>query len=318
MERKLQFPVLSLSPNITKALMEIGGEELKDNILNGLKNKIELVDVNSPITCPAEIVNTDPFDTSKCEVKLSAAFCQFTWFICDIVLKLADRAVLQDGADMRKVSLNQFIKDSLKGFKSSGSHPYAGKYYDCVEMFGRPIFKTRLLEEVELCSRLLSLKTKRLAMMPFQKFGPHGKYEQRVNSTYLYAIALVLLHERGHYDLGHMNTWAQAIEQEIAADQSAIWMSLLSDAKDRRFSMNCGILLGFFSTLMYGANIPDDSVHPDEYQRLTDFYDIVKTENTKYTVLYDLMKEIWKSYREKITVGEDPTAQFKETFSAMI
>ncbi|MDE5786329.1 MAG: hypothetical protein K2H98_07335 [Duncaniella sp.] len=275
--------------------------------------------MNSPIMCPAEIV-ADPSDTSKCEVKLSAAFCQFTWFICDIVLKLADRAVLQEGADMRNGGLNQFIKDSLKELKKSGNHPEVGKYYDCVEMFGRPIFKTRLLEEVDLCSRLLSQKTKRLAMMPFQRFKPHGKYEQRVNSTYLYAIALVLLHERGHYDLGHMNTWEQKIEQESDADQSAIWISLLSDAKDRRFSMNCGILLGFFATLMHGANIPDDPAnpHPDAHQRLTDFYNIVKAENPKYTVLYNLMNEIWKSYSGKVAVGEDSTAEFKETFSAMI
>lgn len=309
----LQFPVLSLNKNITKYLMEISGPDIEENLKKGLKNQIKFSELRSSIDNPAEIYRIDVFDGNNCEVELSAAFCQYVWLLCDIVLKIADRQILAFGAKSRGMNLNKFIKTSLKDLKSHEVLPGFNKYYKCVEMFGKYDFITKLKREASLCDRLVS-GAKRLPMSPFQDYKPKGKYEERVNSVYCFAIAFVLLHEHGHYDLGHMLIRQEQMSHEIDADQSAIWAALMLGDRDKRFSMICGILFGFFSFLMLNPMLKSDGVHPSEDKRLSDFHDLVKNENPKYSVLYDLMIKIWYDYRTKITNGEG----LKETVESFL
>lgn len=299
----LQFPVLCLNRNITKFIMEIAGPDLRESIYKGLQNQIKLIDLRSSITTPAEIVNIDSFNYDNCEVRLSAAFCQYVWFICDIVLKLLDRQILEQCARASNMGLNKFIKTSLKTFKSFNTISGLQRYYECVESFGKLDFNSKIRAEASLCNKLI-LRLSHLPMRPFQAFKPRGKYEERVNSTYCFAIALILLHEHGHYDLGHMKIQHEETSHEVEADQSAIWTSLLYEAKDKRFSMNCGILLGFFSLLMLNPTLSSDGIHPSELQRLTDFYELIKNEYPKYTELYNFMIRIWESYGKRLDCGQ--------------
>lgn len=281
--------------------MEIAGPDIINNLKSGLHNEINLIDTKQSITNPAEIARLD-FSNDEYGVTISAAFCQFVWFICDIVLKLTDKQILQIGANSQRIPLNRFIKSSLKELRQQKIMPKIKKFYEYIENFGRPAFNLRILEEAFLCDKLVS-GSRHLAMKPFQYFLPKGKYEERVNSVYCFAISLILLHERGHYDLGHFANVRPSMFEETEADQSAFWSIYLHDARDKKFSMICGILLGFFSILMLNPNLEPDNVHPPEDKRLRDFYNLVHDDNFKYTILYETMISIWKEYREQKVKG---------------
>lgn len=292
MKNSLNYPVLSLNLNITKYLSDLTGVEIQQSIFKGLKNQIEFVDLKTSISTVAQITNVEFLNKDVCQVKLSAAYCQYLWFLSDIVLKITDRKILQIGATSVHTNLNNFIKNSLKIFKNNPSRGIS-KYYECVELFGKVCFKNKILEEASLCDKLV-VPHKNIAMKPFQQYKPRGKYEQRVNSVYCYAIALVLLHELGHYDLGHMKINTEEISQEIEADSYALWN--MYNNENNRFSMICGILLGFFSLLMLNPRLISDGVHQNEIDRLLEAYNTFKDENEKYNVLYDNMMEIYKCY----------------------
>lgn len=299
--QSLNFPVLSLNRNITNYIMEIAGSEIISNLKSGLHNEIKLIDIKQSITNPAEIARLN-FENNECEVTLSAAFCQFVWFMCDILLKLTDRSILQKEAYSLHISLNRFIKSSLKALKQQKIAPDINQFYECIESFGRPTFNSRILEEALLCDKLVS-GSRHLAMQPFQHFPPKGKYEERVNSVYCFAISLILLHERGHYDLGHLANERPHMSEEIEADQSAFWPIYLHETQDKKFSMICGILLGFFSILMLNPDLEPDGVHQNEITRLNKVYNSVKADNPKYTTLYESMMQIWTEYRKNVGNG---------------
>ena len=70
------FPVHALNANITRILSRITTVNIHECISNGLSNEIFLIDENSRITCPAEIIYNKLEDKSI--VKLSSAYCLYS------------------------------------------------------------------------------------------------------------------------------------------------------------------------------------------------------------------------------------------------
>lgn len=296
--KKVQFPVMSLSGNITQKLMKIAVDDIRNSLDKGLQNGINLIDKDTTITDVANIDYIDPTDDlKKCVVTISVAYCQFVWLLCDILLKLVDRQVLQEGAKSVNMPLDNFIKMSLKQMSLTPTLSKAANYYKCVASFGRPSFDKAIEQEAILCEKLLpTTPAKKIGLRRYQKLRMYGKYEKLSNSACCYAIALVLLHEHGHYELGHMQSRVQQPGEEAEADQSAIWKELLLQEDDERFSMMIGGMMGFFSLLMLNPLLVPDGIHPDEDQRLLEFYMRIKDENPKYARLYEYMTVVWKNY----------------------
>lgn len=83
-----KYPIHTLNANITAILSKIITADIPGCINNGLSNEIRFIDECSYITCPAEIVPSGL--NGECYVKLSSAYCQFLWLLCDITLKTID------------------------------------------------------------------------------------------------------------------------------------------------------------------------------------------------------------------------------------
>lgn len=80
-----QFSILALNSNIPQIIKKIISAGILDNIKEGLNNEIRLIDQDCPISDVARIVKF-PMD-GKSYVSLSAAYCQYLWLMCSIIIK---------------------------------------------------------------------------------------------------------------------------------------------------------------------------------------------------------------------------------------
>lgn len=100
------FPVLALNSNITQLIKKIPSAGILENIKEGLNNEIRFIDQNSPISDVAKIVK---FSTdSKSYVSLSAAYCQYPWLMCSIIIRDIDLSVIIEECKRCRVTLEQF------------------------------------------------------------------------------------------------------------------------------------------------------------------------------------------------------------------
>ena len=105
------YPVLSLNQNITEFLKKVISADILGSVQSGLKNDVELTDKGTHITGVASIEKS--IDGKSSVVRLSSAYCQYFWLLCDVVLKILDRMVIAD-----LVSIMVFLwRIFLKGLK---------------------------------------------------------------------------------------------------------------------------------------------------------------------------------------------------------
>lgn len=298
------YPIHKLDRNVTHTLHDIISADIVGNINKGLQNQIDFIDEDGHITNVGEIEKNAIDGT--CKVKLSAAFCQFFWFLSDICLKEIDLSIIKE--ECRKV--NADIKDYKKEVEQILQHPmhyiwlmiqqYPGinpqQYLDylnrSLQLLDEKKFVAGQEHELRMAVSLWD-KTKVINLKAIGNTNIDGLYEQKVNSVYCFGIAFVLLHELSHFALGHMEKLEEEKEDEINADLAAFW-SIYSDINDnRRFSANIGILCMLFSLLVLNPTMQEDGVHPREDQRMFDIYDNIKGENPKYTVLLVRLFRIW-------------------------
>lgn len=298
------YPIHKLDRNVTHTLHDIISADIVGNINKGLQNKIDFIDEDAHITDVCEIVKNAIDGT--CKVKLSAAFCQFFWFLSDICLKEIDLSIIKE--ECRKV--NAGIKDYKREVEQILQHPmqyiwmmiqqFPGinpqQYLDylsrSLQLLDEKKFEAEKKDELLMAMSILD-DSQRINLEAIGNTNIDGLYEQKVNSVYCFGIAFVLLHELSHFALGHMEKPEGIIEDEINADLAAFW-SIYSDINDnRRFSANIGILCVLFSLLVLNPTMEEDGVHPREDQRIFDIYNNIKDENPKYTVLLVRLFMIW-------------------------
>ena len=89
------FPVLALNSNITQLIKKIPSAGISENIKEGLNNDINFINQDSPISDVAQIVKF-PMD-GTCRVSLSAAYCQYLWLMCAIIIREIDLSVVIEG-----------------------------------------------------------------------------------------------------------------------------------------------------------------------------------------------------------------------------
>ena len=300
MENKdILFPVLALNQNITNSIKRIISADISSAIHSGLNNEIKYTDLNCSIHTPAEICKDSV--SGKYYVKLSASYCQYFWLISDVILKWVDYNIMEEicnsyGISMRDLS-NQF-EEAINHFPDTIQQAYGREFTEQYLGFAKsvkdfiidPHFTDKITDEFMQAIKLTNCYSKVNVEDYYYKIN--SPYEQRVNAVYCYGIAFILLHEAAHFQLGHLSE-AENRQQEIEADESAIW-SIINDLEGQeRFTAVCGIILMFFSLMLLNPFLKEDGIHPREDIRLFSVYDKFKEENAKYQLLIIGLFYLW-------------------------
>lgn len=300
---KYLFPVLSLNRNIADILKNIHSANLRDEIEKGLNNEIIYFDEGTHISDVAEIYSIFP-EKDKAQVRLSAAYCQYLWLICDALYKLIDYQIILSLIEQYGLTLDRFISYihqilsmPVEEFKTQtqANNPIPDleryiEYLKRIQDFGDELPKG-IINELTLADRLRD-KSSYIDFECLNTINLNGHYEVLSNSVYCNGIAFILLHEAAHYSMGHLDRNYISGDEE-AADFSAYW-SLLNDVdEDHRFSAGCGIMSALFSLLYLNEGLEEDGQHPREDKRIFSFYELVKHDNSKYLELLIRSFELW-------------------------
>ncbi len=288
------FPVLALNSNITQLIKKIPSAGILENIKEGLNNEIRFFDENCPISNVAEVVKF-PTD-GKSYVSLSAAYCQYLWLMCSIIIREIDLSVVMEKCKQCRITLEEFAKYSkqivnLSQEQISKQIEYKGinieQYIDYLKRIPELLNTTEFCRQQKYYMQLLFELTGKgtFNLDDFPTIDIKTPYGEKINSVYCFGICFILLHEASHFSLGHMDKESCTIQDEIDADSSSFW-SIYSDIpEDKRFSANCGVLCALFSLLYLNPTIESDKNHPAEDDRILSVYEYIENDNPKYTVL---------------------------------
>lgn len=299
-----QFPILALNSNITQLIKKIPSADILDNIKEGLNNEIRFIDQDCPISDVAKIVKS-PMD-GKSYVSLSAAYCQYLWLMCSIIIREIDLSVVMEECKRCGVTLEQFIEGTKQAVSLSQEQvleqiplEYKGinieQYIDYLkripELLNIEEFCKLQKYYIKLLVELMEQETFNLG--DFSAIDVNTPYGEKINSVYCFGICFILLHEASHFALGHLDKVSPAIQDEVEADFSSFG-SIYSDiSENEKFSANCGVLCALFSLLYLNPTIEPDNIHPTEDERIFKVYECIKNDNPKYTVILVQFFKYW-------------------------
>lgn len=292
----LQFPILALNHNIIQFIKKIPSADILDNIKEGLNNEIRFIDQDCPISDVARIVKF-PMD-GKSYVSLSAAYCQYLWLMCSIIIKKIDLYVIIEECKRCGISLEHFLEGSrqlvnlpIEQVSKEIPSEYNGvdieQYIDYLRRIPELLNNTELDKQQKYHTKLLFELTQKenFDLDDFSAIDINTKYGEKINSVYCFGICFILLHEASHFSLGHMDKESPVIQDEIEADSLSFWNIYCDISEPEKFSANCGVLCALFSLLYLNPQIESDNTHPTEDERIFTVYDCIKNDNPKYTVL---------------------------------
>lgn len=298
------YPIHRLNRNITHIFHDIVSTDIFGDIRNGLDNEIHFIDEDCQITEVAYIAYDGIEGISR--VFLSSAYCQYLWLLCDVTLKDIDLYIIKEESSKEGLDLNGFKKAVEQTLKTPIERITAmisqcnlsvnpTRYVDylkrVVQLLDENVYKKQRLREIDMA---VSLKEND-RLIDFDKINElnmDGLYEQKTNSVYCFGIAFILLHELSHFELNHLSKKEEK-EDEVNADYSAFWDIYSDIDDDRKFSANVGIICALFSLMMINHNLDEDTLHPREDTRLFAFYELMKEDNPKYTLLVKKLLDIW-------------------------
>lgn len=323
------YPVHSLNQNITSFLKNVISEDILDCVKSGLKNEVELFDKGEHITKTLFIEKCE--DGVSSQVYLSSAYCQYFWLLCDIVLKLLDRKVVEESCLYSNISpdvfmksveeTNKMTKEQVLPFLPDFYKPEVERYLAYLKIVPDLFvadFWERLEKEYELsislCNRRMEIDIEAMNAIDMK-----GMYSERTNSVYCYGMAFCMLHELEHHRLKHLDK-KEEMQDEVDADAKAFWIYYKDIKGEERFSANIGMLCVFFSFLMLNPKLKEDGIHPREDKRLFAIYDVIVKENPKYTLLLVDMLDLWsklceiKDYPKDLLPDKESVMKIKQYF----
>lgn len=301
-----KYPIHALNANITKILSKIITADIPNCIIKGLSNEIHFIDECTCVTCPAEILSSGP--NKECYVKLSSAYCQFLWLLCDIALKTIDYNIILRECEKNGIPLEGFRagveailhlpKDEVeKLIRLKDPNINIDRFMDYLKRTPDITQVSKLKEEIAIdCDLLFKLinSSVKIDIKEFAQINFSGKYTEKVNAMYCYGVAFVLLHELSHFSLGHLDKSEEA-NDEKEADIAAFW-ELYGNLDEReQFTANCGMLCVMYSLLFLNPLMKEDGIHPSEEIRIFELYEQIKSDNEKYSLLVIHLFDIWIS-----------------------
>lgn len=300
----LVFPIHRLNQRVSEKLAKIVSADIPGNINKGLQNEVNFIDEGTGMTDCAYI-NRNAL-TNKVYVTMSAAFMQYVWLLNDIALKSIDLGTIMHECRECRLDIKDYVKASELVAKMTpeellthvqlpeGVDP--NQYIDYIKrtlpLLNEVEFEKKWNNEALLIERLLD-KNEKFTPKDFGDIDLNGGYEETVNGVYCYSIAFTMLHELSHFELGHLDTNDEKLEDEQNADLNAFWCVFCDLDEAEKFTAMVGILCLLFALLMLNPTMKEDGVHPREDKRIFEIYDNIASENPKYTVLLVSMFSFW-------------------------
>lgn len=340
MNTRFSYPVIRLFPRITEDLQKYPSVDLRSLIENGtLNNEILQMDTCGKCTDVAEVIQHNDETTMAMHytVRISVAYCQFLWIICDIAIKTIDRLIALGEAaknGMTKEALIEANKELLR--KSESELKALLQSYDLSdvadqlqthvhrmnELLNDEHFYENIGKELALGMSLLPEENMPLKLERFLRLNMNMNYGygHLANSCCVKGITFTLLHEVGHIVLNHFSH-AETMDDEKEADAHSFWTIYSEVPEAERFTANVGIICMLFSLLVKDFDKPRDGVHPREDRRLLSIFDNITVENEKYRWLTAYLFCLWAQIKRKQDFPEiyftEPTAidQIKAYFN---
>lgn len=282
-----------------------------------LKNKIEFIDEGPSIS---DIALVRPrLSDHMCEVTLSEAYCRFLWVFSALALSKVEYLILHE---QFKETIDEFLKiieaiielnvsslkDNLEIIKEARRILAIAKFHEERAGYEQMLFK------------LASGETLNLDDFPRVDLTTLFAKEE-VNPVMCYGVVFILLHEKSHVALGHMNKEAQGIRDEEEADSTAFWDMYAAFVGKKKFSANCGILCALFSLLFLNPKIEPDGIHPSEDARILTVYDAIKADDERYTIMLVSLFSYWaelygiKNFPRELPYTEESVNEIKSFLS---
>ena len=277
----LNFPVHKLNSEITEKISKIRSSQIPEQIQKGLQNEIMWVDLLGKITTVAELDSLN-------RVKLSSAYCQFLWIICDIAIKTYDANVLE----LELAKETEEIKDALiKMVKLSQKRT---KEIDVLnEIIDHQAVFEKAFSEFGLAEQLITTKFTKEDVCRFNCLDMTSDYGSKTNSVYCYGIIFILLHELAHFRFGHI---CPTKEDEKDAYSLAFWDIYYDVLDTDKITATLGVISALFSLLFFSKDLNGDEQHPDEDKRVFEIFDIVRDDCANYAGLIVQFFKLWAFY----------------------
>ncbi len=283
-----QFPIITLHERINEVLGKIISIDILQNIKSGVDSQVNIIDEEGKLTDIASIAQyylvNDP--TPRWRVRVSAAFAQGLWLMCEAVLWTHDYTIVKSG-------FSQFSDQQL-----SMLHAFSQSYRNSELSYVISLLsdeKVDVARNFELINTIFSRKVTAEEIEELYTHNKDSQFGTYVNAMYVYAMSFILLHELSHHDLGQDFT-VNTLDDEINADESAFW-ALYSDLTEKEHTTAMhGVVCALSSFLFIDDPLGEDPTHPKPFERIFRYYHIALKENYKEKNFLRTILFYWACY----------------------
>lgn len=333
-----QFPVLRLEENIKLDLRKYASAKIRESVESTLENEIVYVDKEGIIQNPASIypihIDMGP-GFELLQAKVSVAYLQYLWIICDIAIRTYDlnmayREYIKAGASISIMIQTNDAISKLPRHQLVAEIQASGKKIDIDQFLAQTEALNNILKNSDIESHInyewevaksLTADGPGPNWCGLQTLDMDSYYGTKVNSAFVKGAAFVLLHEHSHYALGHLSKKDEDFDElrkdEKEADYEALRVMLNDSPAEEKFSAATGILAAAFSLLFWGFYLPkkDNDPHERDDDRIFTLLDHIRNTpawNPKFESMTVYLFNLWARQNDipgyPFTDWESPTA----------
>lgn len=273
---------MRLRNSVDDYLKKYGGYLVNENVRYGMDIEVKYThqfgnDRSGDVAELADTHSDVPTDI-KPYIELSAAFCQIFWLMLYYALNHIDKEIVTKQCEIEDPDKKHKLCQRISSGKLS-EIPSINKEEKAIVDYMRTVLNSddeRMLSQVE--KFLPRLKNGHLSyheMLELNgEFPMNDVYGLKVNGAYSFGVVFTLFHEHGHYNneisLSKAEIRDNTADLEYSADIAAMINAIEStDEHSRELKSFCiGAIGAILCSRWIGSDIPDDDIHPDEFDRL--------------------------------------------------
>lgn len=274
----MHLPIEYLSLRVVEIINKLTTLDIRTEIDKGLNPTIYYIDNIKDIGG----INSTNILSNEATIYISKPYCQMLWIICNIALRIHDSAAVVGAYEKMNVSEKNAYNRELeidchitRYLKQVGNWENTLKVISELGEIIKRMLNCNISNEEIACNEYISDLKSELAT--------------RVNSLYCYGTAFILAHEFSHFSLGHNLSIDSSIEEEKDADSNAFWAMFCDLEGAEKETAMMGVICALSSLLFINPILEKDCVHPQENERLFNFYDIVFDEIQKKSYMQMLI-----------------------------
>lgn len=284
MSESKPLPIDVLSHEVEVKFNKLVSLDIKGEVEKGLSPVIQYIDdiYNiAGIECNRESSN-------NAFVYISKPYCQMLWILCNIAVRIHDSAFVCELVEKMTEEERHKFHETLKTDCSKNRYFRELIDWDCT-----------LKIVAELGEVIKGLLNDYISYEEIWKCKYISDFEsiiaKKANNLYCYGVSFILAHEFSHYSLGHNLNTDGSTDEERAADHNAFW-SIYADLEgEEKKTAMMGVICALSSLLFTNPKLEKDGIHPQENERIFEFYDIVLNDipNQNYMHMLIMILTTW-------------------------